>query len=239
MITFKNGASSEYIDGFCNIFGDSKEFVHKIISLSNEVFEIYEDGAFCGGLCAIDVSLNIGNSIKSGAYIYGAFICERARGRGLFRKLCEYVHAYYCEELYDFMMTIPADSSLFELYHGLGFTHQLNGVISLCGDTTAVILPQDVEFSDFDGDFGALYFMHIQNDDLIKTYDIFKQSVCDFDIKYIDFGTERGYALFDSDALVFASGKFVKNATAKKGALMKITDFEVPKSVLCDILFEI
>jgi predicted acetyltransferase len=239
LITFKNGASAEYINGFCEIFGDSKEFVHKIISLSNEVFEIYEDGSFCGGLCAIDVSINIGNSIKSGAYIYGAFITEGARGRGLFRKLCEYVHSYYCDELYDFMMTVPADSSLFELYRGLGFEHSLNGVVSLCGDTTAVILPQGAEFSDFDGDYSSLYFMHIQNDSLIKTYDIFKQSVCDFDIKYITFEGKRGYALFDGDALIFASGDFVKYVSAKKGLLMKITDFTVPKGVLCDILFEI
>ena len=134
MITFKNGASAEYVDGFCKIFGDSKEFVHKIISISNEVFEIYEDGVFCGGLCAIDVSIRVDNAIKSGAYIYGAFICESARGRGLFRKLCEYVHAYYCEELYDFMMTIPANASLFELYKGLGFGHYLDGVVKLHKD---------------------------------------------------------------------------------------------------------
>lgn len=239
MITFKNGASAEYIDGFCKIFGDSKEFVHKIISISNEVFEIYEDGVFCGGLCAIDVSIKVDNAIKSGAYIYGAFICESARGRGLFRKLCEYVHAYYCEELYDFMMTIPANASLFELYKGLGFGHYLDGVVSLCGDTTAVILPQGTEFSDFDDDFSSLYFIHIQNDNLIKTYDIFKQSVCDFDIKYISLGDKRGYALFEGDALIFASGDFVRYASAKKGLLMKITDFDTPEDMLCDILFEI
>ena len=66
MITFKNGASADYIDGFCRIFGDSKEFIHKIISVSNEVFEIYEDGTFCGGLCAIDVSIKVDNAIKTG-----------------------------------------------------------------------------------------------------------------------------------------------------------------------------
>lgn len=238
MITFKNGASAEYINGFCEIFGDDKEFVQKIISISNEVFEIYENDTFCGGLCAIDVSIRIDNSIKSGAYIYGAFICKGARGRGLFRKLCEHVYSFYCNELYDFMLTIPASASLFELYRRLGFSHELEGVISLCGDTTAVILPQGATFSDFDEDFTALYFLHIQNDNIIKTYDIFKQSVCDFDIKYIDFEGKRGYALFDGDALIFASGDFVRNVTAKKGLLMKITDFEIP-NLLCDILFEI
>ncbi len=238
MITFKNGASAEYIDGFCKIFGDDKEFVQKIISISNEVFEIYENNVFCGGLCVIDISIRVDNAIKTGAYIYGAFICESARERGLFRKLCEHVHGFYSNEFYDFMLTIPASASLFEFYRGLGFTHALDGVISLCGDTTAVILPQGTTFSDFDGDFSSLYFMHIQNDNLIKTYDIFKQSVCDFDIKYIEFDGKRGYALFDGDALVFASGDFVRNATAKKGLLMKLTDFEIP-DLLCDILFEI
>lgn len=238
MISFKRTASSAYIEGFHQIFGDDYEFIKKIISLSQDVFEIYENDTFCGGLCAIELSIKTDYTIKSGIYIYGAFICESARGRGLFGKLCAHVCEFYADNFYDFIFTIPANNSLFPLYEHLGFDTPLDGVISLTGEKTAVILPQGTLISDFDGNYNELYFIHIQNDMLIKTYDLFKYSVSDFDIKYLSYNGKRGYALFKDGTLVLASGEFAKSRCARKGLLKKFTDFELPQ-LLCDALFEI
>ena len=187
----------------------------------------------------LDVSIKSDFSIKSGAYLYGAFICEDARGKGLFKLLCEHICEYYKNEFYDFVLTIPETEALFPVYEHLGFDCVTDGVISLIGDYTSIILPQGTEFIDFDGDFHSLYYLHIQNDTLIKTFDLFKSTVSDFDIKYIKFNDKRGYTLFKGDTLVFASAEFASCIGKKKGLLMHLTDFESPASLLCDILFEI
>ena len=238
MISFKKSASSEYIEGFHRIFGDDYEYIKKIICLSQDVFEIYEDDSFCGGLCTLEFNVKNDYTIKSGVYIYGAFICENARGRGLFSKLISHVCEYYSSNFYDFVFTVPANASLFSLYEHLGFKDNLYGVVSLTDEKSEIILPQDTVFSDFDGNYNDLYFIHIQNDALLKTYDVFKQSVCDFDIKYLDCNGKRGYALYNDGSLIFASGEFVRNKCVKKGLLMKLVEFDTP-SFLCDIIFEI
>lgn len=239
MISIKRGASKEYIDNFHLIFGDDLDFIRSVVLMANEVFEIYEDGNFLGGVCVFDVSIKNGFSIKSGAYIYGAYIIESARGRGLFRQLCDHVCEFYANEFYDFALTIPAKSDLFHVYERLGFDVPICGVISLTGEYTGIILPQGTSFRDFDGDFQALYFMHIQNDMLIKTFDLFKLSLDGFDIKYIEYNESLGYALFKGDALVYASGAFVTCSPKKKGLIRAFSELCIPQNLLCDILFEI
>ena len=239
LISFKTGASSAYIDGFCRIFGDDESFVREIILCANEVFEIYEDNCFLGGLCVLDVSIKSGYSLKTGAYIYGAFICESARGRGLFKQLCKHVFEFYQNEFYDFALTIPASKDLFPLYERLGFKTPIEGCVSILGDQSGVILPQEARLIDFDGDFNALYFMHIQNDMLIKDFDLFVHSLADFEIKYIEFNGARGYALLKDDDIIYASGSFIKYKTSKKGLLLPFGEEIFTDGALCDILFEI
>ena len=239
MIHIERGATDNYRDGFHSVFGDDYNFIDFIINTADEVFEIYDDDVFCGGLCAFDISIKENYALKSGAYIYGAFVCERARGRGFFKLLCEHVREFYENEFYDFIFTVPADESLFSLYEHLGFTIPLRGVVSVFGENGTVALPDDTEIRDFDGDFHSLYFIHIQNDALLKTFDLFKASVADFDIKYIDCNFEHGYALFKDDMLLFASAPFVSYESKVKGLLMPITEINAPSELLCDILFEI
>ncbi len=240
MISVRQGVTDDYKNGFFSVFGDDYDFIDKITGIASEIFEIYDNEKFCGGLCVFDVSFKHGYSIKSGAYIYGAFIVPSERGRGLFKRLMDHVREFYENEFYDFLLTIPADASLFPLYEGLGFTTTISGVISLLGDETSIILPQGASLEDFDGDFKALYFIHIESDTLVKTFDIFKASVDGFEIKYLtQAGARLGYTLFDGDILIYASGKGVLYNGAKKGLLMPLTDFDCPKGLLCDILFEI
>lgn len=239
MISVKRGASSNYREGFHTVFGDSYEFIDSILPYASEIFELYDEDIFCGGLCTFDATVKMGYSIRSGAYIYGAFICESARKKGLFKLLCDRVCEFYRNEFYDFVFTVPASRELFGLYEHLGFSLPLYGVIPLTDDSSAIILPQGVTFEDFDNDFKRLYSLHIKNDTLIKAYDFFKRSVSDFNIKYVKHGNETGYALFNDGMLLYASGAFVRFSGAKKGLLMPLTDFEPPKGLLCDILFEI
>lgn len=239
MISIKTGASQNYIDGFHRVFSDDFDFIHSVLSCANEVFEIYDENRFIGGLCTIDLSIKTAyNSIKTGAYIYGAFICESERGKGYFKKLCDHVCEFYSEQFYDFVMTVPGNASLFSLYRRLGFDSTLYGTVSLTGDKTEIILPEDTAFYDFDGSFDSLYFTHIKNDGIIKTYDLFKHTLDGFEIKHIELNGKKGYALLSDGKLIFASAPFASYKTAEKGLLKKLTDFELP-NVLCDILFEI
>jgi hypothetical protein len=238
LISFKTGASSEYIDGFHNVFGDNYDFINKIIGVSGNVFEIYDDSAFCGGLCVFDISLKVYNEIKTGAYIYGAFILESKRGCGYFKLLLDHVSDFYANEFYDFVLTIPAKSELFSLYEHLGFTDTAYGVISVLGEETKLSLPSDTAIEAFDGDFFRLYFMHVENDGILKIFDLFKCSVEDFEIKYISHGQSEGYALFDNGKLIFASADFANYEKKKKGLIKKLTAFDVPNDFLCDVLFE-
>lgn len=238
MISFKTGASSSYINGFHNIFGDDYDFINKIIENAGNVFEIYDEGDFCGGLCVFDISLKVGFEIKSGAYIYGAFILDDKRGRGYFKLLCDHVCDFYQNEFYDFVLTIPASHALFSLYEHLGFSDKAYGVISLLGEDSELSLPEGTIFKDFDGDFSSLYFMHIENDGIIKIFDLFKSTLEDFEIKYISYNGKDGYALFDNGELIFASCDFLTYTKRLKGLIRKLTSFDVPSDFLCDVLFE-
>ena len=80
--------------------------------------------------------------------------------------------------------------------------------------------------------------MHIEKDSLIKDFDLFKKSVADFEIKYIEYEGERGYALLQDKALIFASAPFADYKVAKKALVCPFTDVSVD-GVLCDILFEV
>ena len=115
----------------------------------------------------------------------------------------------------------------------------LGGCVSIVGDDAYALLPENTEFFDFDGDYNSLYFMHIEKDMLIKDFDLFKRSVSDFDIKYIELNGERGYALLQDRALIYASAPFVQYKTAKKALVCPFTDVDFDNKVLCDILFEV
>ncbi len=239
MITFKNGASSEYIDGFCRIFGDKRDFATFVIGSAQNVIEIYEDNIFCGGACLFDISIKSEFGLKSGSYIYGAFIVENARGRGLFKKLCAYIHSYCQDEFYDFILTIPATKELFSTYKRLGFTIEVQGLNSLLGEVSITRTPKGTEYTSFDGNYQDLYRLHIANDYLIKDFDLFKKTIKDFEVKILSKDGVRGYALYSNGVRMYVSAPFVGYKPAKKALIMPITDISVPDGMLCDMLFEI
>ena len=240
MISFKMGASSNYVKGYCKVFGDSEEFLRTVISRSTNVIEIYDDGAFCGGACLLEVSITGDSSIDVGAYIYGAFVCKEMRGRGYFRELCAQIYRW-AYEMYNFILVIPATEELFPVYERFGFSVPVNGAIPI---TTPLrpkpSLPKDIRFKDFDGDYNSLYFMHICSNEVTKDFNLFVSTVEDFDIKYIYHGDDEGYALFNNGRLVYICADFARYKPIKKGLIMPLTDgFSVPENLMCDILFEV
>ena len=239
MISIERGVSQQYKYEFHKIFGDDYDFIDTVTDISNEIFKIFDKNIFCGGLCVFDVNLKANSGIKKGAYIYGAFICEEFRKRGFFKILCDHVCDFYKNKSYDFIFTIPANENLFSLYEKLGFTNLLNGTISLTNKKTDVFIPKNSTFKAFDNNFENLYFIHTQNDILIKSFEFFKESIADFDIKYIFNNSKSGYALYKSNDIIYASGDFITHSTQKKGLLKKFSNFIVPQNLLCDVLLEI
>ncbi|MBR5855696.1 MAG: GNAT family N-acetyltransferase [Bacteroidales bacterium] len=60
-----------------------------------------------------------------GRYLYGVATIEEARGRGLSRVLVEQIKDYYTAGCEDFIITRPAEESLFPFYKAQGFTQSL------------------------------------------------------------------------------------------------------------------
>ena len=222
---------SSYRELFHKEFKDTYDFIDGILEVCDKVFEIYDGSLFIGGFCTFNVSIE--NHL--GAYIYGVVIDEKYRGRGYFRKLLDEAKRFYASKGYDFLITVPADKDLFEMYKKLGFSEILQGAISILGKEREILVPENKEFYPFDGDFERLYSLHKKNDILIKERGFFEKSVSDFEIKY----TDDGYALFDNGNLIYLSCSGEKNEKSPKATLMFLKEFEVPKNILCDILLEI
>ncbi|MGM9645130.1 MAG: GNAT family N-acetyltransferase [Eubacteriales bacterium] len=232
--------NSGYAELFHDTFGDSYEFINKIISVSDKVFELKKDKKTVSGICTFEVGIKYGGSLLKGAYIYGAATDKEYRTHGYFSKICREVYDFYASRSFDFLMTVPASKQLFSLYEHMGFDVRANGVISLCSDKTSVILPEECEFFEFDGDFDRLYSLHLENDILIKSKEVFIVSVSDLKIKYIRNKSDCGYALFDGGKMVFASLCGTKYESAEKACFRFIGEKKaLPEGLLCDILFEI
>ncbi len=229
-----------YAELFHNTFGDSYEFINKIISVSDKVFEFKKNGETVSGVCTFEVDIKYGGSLLKGAYIYGAATDKEYRNCGYFSKICREVYDFYASRGFDFLMTVPASKELFSLYEHMGFDTRANGVISLCSDKTSVILPEECKFFEFDGDFDRLYSLHLENDILIKSKEVFIVSVSDLEIKYIRNRNNCGYALFDGGKMAFASLSGTKYESAEKACFRFIGEKKtLPDGLLCDVLFEI
>jgi GNAT superfamily N-acetyltransferase len=61
----------------------------------------------------------------NGRYLYGVATIEEARGRGLSRVLVKHIKDYYKSAGEDFIITRPAEESLFQFYKAQGFSFPL------------------------------------------------------------------------------------------------------------------
>ncbi|MBQ8164136.1 MAG: GNAT family N-acetyltransferase [Clostridia bacterium] len=235
MISFKIGKNPLYEKLYFDVFGDDADFISQICDTS-KVFSIYDDGIFCGGLCLFDVSVNG----FSGAYLYAICVDKNMRGRGYAKALISYTKEYCESNAYSFIITVPAEKSLFSYYKASGFSHIGYGIISITGENTLFSPPCDVYFKDFDRDFDKLYSLHLANDTLIKPFDMFKLSLDGFDIKYAFSHTSSGYLLTKDKQSVYLSLDGTCYKACEKALIMIIDEnFVFPNSALCDVLFEI
>ncbi len=60
--------------------------------------------------------------VHNGRYLYGVATIEQARGRGLSRKLVKHLSGHYTAAGEDFIITRPAEESLFPFYKAQGFS---------------------------------------------------------------------------------------------------------------------
>lgn len=60
--------------------------------------------------------------VHNGRYLYGVATIEQARGRGLSRKLVKHISGHYTAAGEDFIITRPAEESLFPFYKAQGFS---------------------------------------------------------------------------------------------------------------------
>lgn len=60
--------------------------------------------------------------VHNGRYLYGVATIEQALGRGLSRKLVKYISGHYTAAGEDFIITRPAEESLFPFYKAQGFS---------------------------------------------------------------------------------------------------------------------
>jgi len=158
------------IELWIEIFGDDEEYIHRFYNsfdTGGNIFTEYDGNILCGMVNRVPIKY--GN--HTGGYIYAACTRPEYRGKGIFRRLLTAAEADM-----DFMMLIPAEPELYEMYHKLGY------------DRTAYsIYPAEVEMNGFttpfNGDLKELYRIYLENlgeNEFIKPYYIFVLSLYDF-----------------------------------------------------------
>lgn len=102
-------------------------------NLTTESSKIMESG--CNSTCEC---LNKSTKRLNGRYLYGVATIEEARGKGLSRKLVKQIREHYTAAGEDFIITRPAEESLFSFYKSQGFTQSLyRREITICNSTAS------------------------------------------------------------------------------------------------------
>ena len=89
-------------------------------NLTTESSKIMETG--CNSTCECH---NKSTKKLNGRYLYGVATIEEARGKGLSRKLVKQIREHYTAAGENFIITRPAEESLFSFYKSQGFTQSL------------------------------------------------------------------------------------------------------------------
>jgi Predicted acetyltransferase involved in intracellular survival and related acetyltransferases len=170
------------------IFGDGEDYIRRFYeSFNGNVFTEYDGDILCGMVNRVPI--NYGSHI--GGYIYAACTRPEYRGKGIFRRLL-----IEAETDMKFMMLIPAEPELYDMYRKLGY------------DRTAYSkYPAEVEMNGFaapfNGDFKELYRIYLENlgeNEFIKPYDIFVLSVYDFAKKgMIYLNDDNGFMIYETN----------------------------------------
>lgn len=106
-------------------FGDSAEYQREFYRRTNQEgpMILLDDGKLCAMLTQPEVQLVFGDgwSLK-GAYLYAVATAPEERGKGYAAILIDCAAGLLREKAFDFMVTSPAEPSLFDYYKKLGFT---------------------------------------------------------------------------------------------------------------------
>ena len=102
------------------IFGDSVRFAHFAANICppEEIYLIKEDDEIAAMVIA---GIDLFAYNKKGFYIYGLATVPQYRGKGYAKQLMQYVENKKMGEGYDFILTQPAEETLFDFYRSMGY----------------------------------------------------------------------------------------------------------------------
>lgn len=197
------------------IFGDSESYIRSFYNSFDtvgNVFTEYDGNILCGMVNRVPIKYGRHN----GGYIYAACTHPDYRGKGIFRKLLS-----QAESDMPFIMLIPAEPNLYEMYRKLGYNK-----------TAYTIYPCEINTvhnftKPFDGDFAKLYSLYLQNlgdNEFIKSYDIFVLSVSEY--------VQNGRVYYNETT----DGFMIYETKGKN--IIKIYDIYCKNNMLCDTIDE-
>ena len=104
------------------IFGDSQQFADFAANIcpTEEIYLVKDDNQI---VAMVNAGIDLQACGKKGFYIYGLATVPQYRGKGLAKQLMEYVENKKLSQGYDFVLTQPAQESLFEFYRQMGYTN--------------------------------------------------------------------------------------------------------------------
>lgn len=205
--------SDDCIQLWIDIFGDGEDFIRRFYAIPDvKVYTQYDGDTLCGMVNRVPITY--GN--HTGGYIYAACTRPEYRGHGIFRQLLK-----EAESDMQFMMLIPAEKDLYEMYRKLGYDNTAYSKFPFTTDTVSgFTIP-------FDGDYNRLYGIYVQNsgkNEFIKPFGMFQLALREFAEKnmiYYNCSTD-GFIIYETKG---------KN-------IFKIYDLYCKNNIICDTIDE-
>ena len=138
-------------------FGDNDDFIYRAIDIINgeaRAFAIEKDSVIISQLIAFELNLH---KLK-GLYIYAVATKKEYRNRGYMKLLFSELSDYAKENSYDFLILIPKDRRMAEIYRSMRFETEIPLFASPYPRNAEDIAARGtLELFSFDGNFDRLY----------------------------------------------------------------------------------
>ena len=175
-------------------FGDGVNDIQRYLVTLFQYILVYEEQDIVKGMLAV---LPVTLDDKKGGYIYAVTTDEKFRGQGICRALVEYVKQ---SKNYDFLVLVPQNQGLFELYRKMDFkdaSASLKKEIQVSGDAENEITIENLTSFEYEAVRNKYFYRIIKwgSEILLFAQEMYDGTFC----KVIDEKNEESFAFLYKD----------------------------------------
>lgn len=177
-------------------FGDPDDFIGRFLQVAFREHFIYTEmvnDALASFLHLIPLTLSAGSKSYKGFYLFAVATDPAFRGQGHSRRLLRDSLAHTDA---DFVVTVPASSSLFDFYAGQGFT---SVVCRTCNAVPSSGLPDDIGFLPASPDLLCKHYASAQGDGFRWSEAYLKFVLAEYEWMLFREGEAEYYCIFQTD----------------------------------------